>query len=947
MDRRSEMKDAVCPHMAFFISGRNAGKAAKKVRYETRVKEQKAERLKAMKDGTVQKSARRKKGNVRQKMGSGKQIGVIFLSLFLVAGIAVLAFLDFYGKYIDGMLYAERLNQMREVTGQLFNGLEDVVESQWAVAETQKNYLMEYRPATVDALVSLMNRQARLNAFADSQMEMMAVDDTGRYYTQNGIQGTLDGMDYLLEEPERISYVYNTLTTGQSEMVFLLKLEIPVPVRVGDKTAEVIYYGISRNMTELKPYFNCDAYDGNNSVYVLDINGAKLFSDTENTILQGWNLYTVLGKMEYLHESSFENAREELVKKGVAYSNAILGGEEYYYSLYQMKNAQWIFLFLVPSDCVATNTVKMIDMTVRMILIFALILIVICVLLIYIILQIKQKQALEAERRNAVLLEEANWALDAKNIALSHAVEEARAATRWAESAMKEAETANHAKSEFLSNMSHDIRTPMNAIVGISNLMEHEGNVSERMHGYIQKIKFSSRHLLSLINDILDMSKIESSEIELNMDRVSLAEQIGQVDSIIRSQTNEHAQSFTIRVHDIVHEYIIGDSTRLRQIFLNLLSNSVKYTQSGGEIVFDITELADEEPESATYRFSVMDNGCGMTQEFLQRIFEPFTRAENSVVNKVQGTGLGMAITKNIVTLMNGTIEVQSEVGKGSRFDVTLTFRIDPEASYDIGAKHILLISEDETLARNIQAPLGQTQLHLTVVSTEEEARKALEKETAEVILLAGHLCDQSLSGTVRTMRALAAGAMMIFCVDYAQKDQVQETLRQAGVDGLIPRPFFLSNLEIAIGRVRSNAAPEMEGLSVLSGMRFLCAEDNSLNAEILEAILEMYGASCTIYPDGAEIVRAFETVQPGQYDAILMDIQMPHMNGYEATRAIRAGKNPLGKTIVIIAMTANAFSDDVQNSLLAGMDAHISKPIDVALLEKTVRGMLPRIRRR
>ena len=272
---------------------------------------------------------------------------------------------------------------------------------------------------------------------------------------------------------------------------------------------------------------------------------------------------------------------------------------------------------------------------------------------------------------------------------------------------------------------------------------------------------------------------------------------------------------------------------------------------------------------------------------------------------------------------------------------MNLTMKIDTEASYDLGAKTVLLISGDEELNQNIRAPLAQTSTRFLKASTEEEAETILKTEPAEVILLAGYLRDKNLGETVQILRKLREDAVMIFCVDYAQRDQVQKTLSQSGVDGLIPRPFFLSNLGVAVGRARASAAPEVAGLSVLDGKRFLCAEDNTLNAEILEAILEMYGASCTICADGAEIVKAFAAVKPGEYDAILMDIQMPRMNGYDAARAIRSSENPLGRTIPIIAMTANAFSDDVQNSLAAGMNAHVSKPIDIAVLEKTIREII------
>ena len=599
----------------------------------------------------------------------------------------------------------------------------------------------------------------------------------------------------------------------------------------------------------------------------MDNNGSKLFSDANNTLLQGHNVYSVLEKMEYLHGSSFAEARQELGEHKIAYSNAVLNGVEYYYSLYQMENAEWTLLFLVPSACVASNTVSLIHTTVRLILIFALIMVCVCAILIYIVLRIKQKQAFAAERRNTEAFKEINYELDRKNAELSQAVEQA-------EAAMREAEAASKAKSEFLSNMSHDIRTPMDAIVGITNLMEHEGNTSDRLRGYIQKIKFSSRHLLSLINDILDMSKIESNEVELNEERVSLAEQVGQVDSIIRSQMNEHGQVLNIRVHEIAHEYLIGDGVRLRQIFLNLLSNAVKYTPEDGSITFDVAVLACEVPDCAKFCFSVTDTGYGMEPDFVTHIFEPFTRAESSVTNKVQGTGLGMAITKNIVDLMGGTITVESEVNMGSRFAITLMLKIDPDARYDLGAKDILLISDDDTLIRNMSAPIRGTDLNLTVVSSKEETMAFLAKHHVDVVLLAGSLRDQSLSDMVRTLRKLSPDALLIFCVDFAQREQVQETLTQCG----------------------------------------------------------------------AELIKAFERVKPGEHDAILMDIQMPRMNGYEATKAIRGGENPLGRTIPIIAMTANDFSDDVQNSLAADMDAHVSKPIDIAVLEKTMRSITPPI---
>lgn len=376
---------------------------------------------------------------------------------------------------------------------------------------------------------------------------------------------------------------------------------------------------------------------------------------------------------------------------------------------------------------------------------------------------------------------------------------------------------ANRAKTRFLANVSHDIRTPMNAIMGLANLMEHSLDNPEKMQNYLSKIQLSSRHMLGLINDLLDMSKIENGAIHIHNEPIRLSEQIAFIDDVIRIQAAEKQQKFEIRINGIEHENLMADGVRLRQVMLNVLTNSVKYTPDGGQILFEVEEQKAKDLKRAAYRFVITDNGMGMDEELLAHVFDPFMRGEDSVINKIQGTGLGMAITKSIVDLMGGSIQVESRVSEGTRVTITLEFETDER------------------------------------------------KETEDA-------------------------------------NEEQESLQ---------------------------------------GMRFLCAEDNALNAEILEASLEIEGASCVIYEDGAAIVNAFESVKSGEYDAILMDVQMPVMNGYEATRRIRSSRNPLGKTIPIIAMTANAFPDDISNSLAAGMDAHISKPLDMKTLERTMRKLM------
>ena len=388
--------------------------------------------------------------------------------------------------------------------------------------------------------------------------------------------------------------------------------------------------------------------------------------------------------------------------------------------------------------------------------------------------------------------------------------------------ALQTAENANKAKTDFLSNMSHDIRTPMNAIIGITSLIRHDAGNKAKVIEYADKIDISSQHLLGIINDVLDMSKIEAGKTVFKYSDFSILDLVQELDTIFHTQIYEKQQTLTIIKENIQHEWVNGDQVHLMQIFSNLLSNAVKYTQEGGEIQFFVEECETKSSVYAKYRFLVSDNGMGMSADFKDTIFDAFTRAESSLTNKIQGTGLGMAITKNLVEAMGGTIDVESELGQGSCFEVLMDLKI----------------AEDRTVALAAQ----------------------------------------------------------------------EETDEQDG--------------------------------NILQGMRFLCAEDNELNAEILTELLKIEGAECTICENGEEILKAFEQSAPGDYDMILMDIQMPVMNGYEATKAIRRSSHKLAKTIPIIAMTANAFSEDIQHSLAAGMNAHVSKPVEMKVLEKTIRSI-------
>ena len=733
--------------------------------------------------------------------GTGFVIVAVILTLFIMSQ-----------TYIQNLVYHERLNQMEEVTHQMFRSLEDVIDTHWDEVNVQCNYLY-YTPLKTDTeFYRYLKKLSELSNYHERQIELVAVDSDGHYYTENGGMGLLREMNYLADSPQWVSYVSNSLTVDDSRMVFLEQLSTPITLQSGEKEITLRYFGISQSMTQLNDYFRCDAYENNNSVYVLDDDGFKLFNANNTELLKGHNVYTVLSRMSYLHGSSFAEAKERLDRTGSCYSNAVLDGTEYFYALKQMENAWWTLAFLVPAKYVAVNTQKLVSIVMIIIIVIAMVFSVITVFVGWSLLRQKQQQELQAEK-------EANLRLEQYNIHLTQVNDELRQAQDIAAEALQSAERASKAKTDFLANMSHDIRTPMNAIIGITTLMKNELHQPEKLAEHLGKLENSGQLLLGIINDILDMSRIESGKTTLNVEKMNLPQQISQLDSIIRQQAGQRRQTFTVNTH-LQHENVLADPNRLNRVLMNILSNAVKYTPTGGHIRFEVDELPRNE-HYARYRFVVQDDGIGMSEAYQKTLFDPFTREERSGTNKVQGTGLGMAITKNIVDLMGGSINVESTTGKGTRFEVVLEFPVDAEAD------------------------------------TVPEAQVLPEEE---------------------------------------------------------------------------------EETSPLSGMKFLCAEDNAINAEILEMLLEANGASCTICSNGQEIVDAFASVKPGEYDMILMDVQMPVMDGLEATRRIRSGENPLGRIIPILAMTANAFLEDMQKSREAGMDEHLSKPVDIAALEQTVK---------
>ena len=568
--------------------------------------------------------------------------------------------------------------------------------------------------------------------------------------------------------------------------------------------------------SKLDSMLSVKSYNGNAYLFMLDNDGNITYTNQkEDKFFRNYFLLKHLKGDQAITEEEADSLQKKL--DGREQGVELLGSDKPYYLGYCPIENNNTMLICIVEKSVVDNVLRDYQKTIvfETILMAGFILLLFAGLFYSISRRSLAEQKAEYEKRNNEIQTLAMKEMEESNKKLKKAKD-------ITTEALQTAENANKAKTDFLSNMSHDIRTPMNAIIGMTSLIRHDAGNKAKVIEYADKIDISSQHLLGIINDVLDMSKIEAGKTVFKYTDFSILDFITELNAIFHSQIDEKNQTLTIIKENIRHEWVNGDQVHLMQIFSNLVSNAVKYTQEGGKIQFLVEECETKSSVYAKYRFLVSDNGMGMSADFKDTIFDAFTRAESSMTNKIQGTGLGMAITKNLVEAMGGTIDVESELGQGSCFEVLIDLRI----------------AEDR------------------FVSSAEQA----------------------------------------------EKDE------PAG--------------------------------NVLKGMRFLCAEDNELNAEILMELLKIEGAECTICENGKRVLEAFEQSVPGDYDMILMDVQMPVMNGYEATKAIRRSSHELAKTIPIIAMTANAFSEDIQHSLAAGMNAHVSKPVEMKVLEKTIRSI-------
>lgn len=676
------------------------------------------------------------------------------------------------------LMIAERSSQLEEMVTQIQANLDSGLQNHWNLVAGLEHAVQERYFADSRNLCEYISSLEQIFCTDMYGSRVMLLDEQGTAYLREGAVGIWKDVDHLIDEKKRHTFVSETDNIDGCFLVFAQELDHSVTM--GENDTRFTHVVLLKDIQTLKQYYTTTTYGGRAATYIVRKNGTMAYFDSGDAdVISARNIYKALNEAEYVQEQSFETVKENLERDGVATANILLNKTEYYYCLTTLENYDMTLMLLLPADCVAVSTMDMMDTTLRTTLIFMIVMVLMFLIAAFSFISVQRSiQRVKMEQ-------ETNMELNRLRL---------------------EAESANSAKSTFLNNMSHDIRTPMNAIIGFTNIALKQKPKPE-VKACLDKISDSSEHLLTLINDVLDISRIESGKIQFLPVPVDITEVANTVVNVTYGFLSNRNITFQCNLEEPKTRYVLADAVRVREILVNILGNAVKFTNDGGTITFDASYRPGADEQHMIVRYRIADTGVGMSDIFVEHIFDEFSQEDNNARTEYKGTGLGMAITKRYVDLMGGTISVESKKGKGSTFIVDIPMELTDESKIQ--------------------------------------------------------------------KRDISTGS----------KD--------------------------------------------LTGVKALMAEDNDLNAEIAMIQLEELGIQITRAVDGKDVVRTFEENPPGTFDVILMDVMMPEMNGYEATAAIRGLKDrPDAVNIPILAMTANAFAEDVQASMDAGMNGHLSKPI-------------------
>lgn len=822
------------------------------------------------------------------------------------------------------MTVEERSNQLEEMVTQIQANLTSGLQTHWNLVEGLNNAVQgQYFENTQELCdnIGLLEEMFCTDMYGS---RVMFLDAQGTAYLRNGPVGIWNDVSHLIDGNSQHTFVSETDNIDGCFLVF--SRELDAPITMGEDRIRFTHIVLLKDIQTVKQYYTTTTYGGSAATYFIKNNGTLAYFDADaDDIIGARNVFKALDEVEYVQEQGFDEVKEQLARDGIATADIRLNQTEYFYCLTSLENYNMILMLLIPADAVAVSTMNMMNSAIRTETIFISAMALMMLLAFFSFIKVQRSsQLVKLEQEN-------NQELNRLRLA--------------AEEAMVAAESANKAKSTFLSNMSHDIRTPMNAVIGFATLALANADNAEKVKDYLAKILSSSNHLLSLINDVLDMSRIESGKIHLEEREANLSDILHDIKTIISGEIHAKQLELYMDVMDVTDEDVFCDKTRLNQVLMNLLSNAIKFTPAGGTISVRVSQIPHKIEGKGLYEICVKDTGIGMSQEFAQKIFDPFERERTSTVSKIQGTGLGMAISKNIIDMMGGTMEVHTEKGKGTEFVIRLEMRLQREHRQVEKIKELtglkaLVVDDDFNTCDSVSKMLVQVGMRSEwTLSGKEAVLRAKQSigmnDAFNAYIIDWRLPDMNGIEVARQIRSLNDDTPIIILTAYDWND-IEEEARAAGVTGFCSKPMFMSDLRDtllnAFGQLQeernNHAMPDTS--ADFEGKHLLLVEDNELNREIALEILGEYGFRIDTAENGAEALEKVSASRPGEYDLVLMDIQMPVMNGYEATKHIRMLDDSSKSSIPIIAMTANAFDEDRKAASDCGMNGFISKPIDL-----------------
>ncbi len=835
-------------------------------------------------------------------------IWIIILSLVIsvsVTGVGIYA-----AKNISKSQYEERVENSNILMEKICHHIATVVNFHWQNIHYVSDQIENEKFTSLTEMLDFTEFSEK-TIKDNTNTKILLISDDGFCYVTDGTTFKWVSPS-VLNEKNDVMYISDHQFASKTgvQMYYFSRFENPFVV----EEITFTHAALVCDMKELDSFFDVSNYGEDSITFIIHKDGSQVYRQNKETHLSGiYNLISALKDAEFKYGMSHEKFVENISSGNSDTVYLSLDNINYFVSYYNLGIKDWVVVLMVPEEYVGAETrVFAKEIIVSVILIFSTFILALLSIFFVSAHQIKQKQKLVNER-------------------LIKAAEAERA--------------ANEAKTNFLSSMSHDIRTPMNAITGMVTIASKRIDDTEYIKECLEKIKLASGHLLTLINDILDISKVESGKMKLNNENFSLTECFTNLVNIMQPQIKEKNQDFFIRVHNVQNEYLFGDKLRLNQIFINLLSNAIKYTQENGTISVDLYQ----EPivninNMVRLTYVVCDNGMGMSEEFQQNMYQSFSRATDSRTSKTQGSGLGLAICKQMVDLMGGVIKCNSVLGEGTTFTVIIDLPIAEVEKEDLylPEMEILLVDDDEIFLETASETLESLGATVTSISNSRKAIEDVKKRHNQgndypVIIIDKKLPDINGFETVRQIRQIINTEIPIIMVSAYDTSVFEEEAKNAGANGVISKPFFKSevydNINRCIGKKETKHQEDESAFSDLSGIKILVAEDNDLNWEIADTFLQLYNIEAERAENGEKCIEMMNNAETNYYSLVLMDVRMPVMDGRAATRILRSSEKEWINSIPIIAMTADAFTEDIHECLEAGMNEHIAKPLDMKRL--------------